>query len=86
MGGRLSLGETIRVGQLFDLPNWPVTPPPSNRTGRATNWPPDAPPGRSPSPRLTSSPGFDSVLVGDPASNVYPRREPCAASCSLPGL
>ena len=27
MCGRFSLGATIRVGQLFDLPNWPDTPP-----------------------------------------------------------
>jgi putative SOS response-associated peptidase YedK len=27
MCGRFSLGATIRVGQLFDLPNWPETPP-----------------------------------------------------------
>jgi putative SOS response-associated peptidase YedK len=27
MCGRFSLGSTIRVGQLFDLPNWPETPP-----------------------------------------------------------
>jgi putative SOS response-associated peptidase YedK len=25
--GRFSLGGTVRVGQLFDLPNWPETPP-----------------------------------------------------------
>jgi len=27
MCGRFSLGATIRTGQLFDLPNWPETPP-----------------------------------------------------------
>ncbi len=27
MCGRFSLGATIRIGQLFDLPNWPETPP-----------------------------------------------------------
>ena len=27
MCGRFSLGGTVRVGQLFDLPNWPETPP-----------------------------------------------------------
>ena len=27
MCGRFSLGATIRVGQLFDLPDWPETPP-----------------------------------------------------------
>jgi hypothetical protein len=27
MYGRFSLGTTLRVGQLFDLPNWPDTPP-----------------------------------------------------------
>jgi len=27
MCGRFSLGATIRVGQLFNLPNWPETPP-----------------------------------------------------------
>jgi putative SOS response-associated peptidase YedK len=27
MCGRFSLGSTIRVGQLFNLPNWPETPP-----------------------------------------------------------
>jgi putative SOS response-associated peptidase YedK len=27
MCGRFSLGSTIRVGQLFDLPNWPEAPP-----------------------------------------------------------
>jgi putative SOS response-associated peptidase YedK len=27
MCGRFSLGSTIRVGQLFDLPTWPETPP-----------------------------------------------------------
>jgi putative SOS response-associated peptidase YedK len=27
MCGRFSLGATIRVGQVFDLPNWPDTPP-----------------------------------------------------------
>lgn len=27
MCGRFSLGVTIRIGQLFDLPNWPETPP-----------------------------------------------------------
>jgi hypothetical protein len=26
MCGRFSLGATIRIGQLFDLPNWPETP------------------------------------------------------------
>jgi putative SOS response-associated peptidase YedK len=25
--GRFSLGGTVRVGQLFDLANWPETPP-----------------------------------------------------------
>ena len=30
MCGRFSLGVTIRVGQLFDLPNWPETPPRCN--------------------------------------------------------
>jgi putative SOS response-associated peptidase YedK len=25
--GRFSLGGTVRVGQLFELPNWPETPP-----------------------------------------------------------
>ena len=27
MRGRFSLGGTVRVGQLFDLANWPETPP-----------------------------------------------------------
>ena len=27
MCGRFSLGATTRVGQLFNLPNWPETPP-----------------------------------------------------------
>ena len=27
MCGRFSLGAPIRIGQLFDLPNWPETPP-----------------------------------------------------------
>ena len=27
MCGRFSLGGTVRVGQLFELPNWPETPP-----------------------------------------------------------
>jgi hypothetical protein len=30
MRGRLSLGATIRVGQLFDLPDWPDVPPRCN--------------------------------------------------------
>ena len=32
MCGRFSLGATVRVGQLFDLPNWPETPPRYNIT------------------------------------------------------
>ena len=27
MGDRFTLGAKIRVGQLFDVPNWPETPP-----------------------------------------------------------